>query len=293
MHKSQITMAALLESAFSHHAAREPKFWTVPPLIHVQELLWCVSVSSVTLIAYRAKRLRLSATVPAVGARTTAETALGALLFLFLPVNLFNKLVVMRFDVDRSFAEMFLPCHVYNAIAAFCLLATSPAARATGYNLLLYCSWMPVMAMAFPDLGASRALTNPALRTFSTSLFWAHHVALLVVPIYAYRRSAAGRFSPLELRGAGFLRYLSFIYFFLGVFLGVLSLVLGRNFNYSLWPPNTLPAAMYPMLGGARYRTTIGTALAWVAGPLMRFAVVPALSGLWRLVVGEAKPKVS
>lgn len=283
----------MLESAFSHHAAHEPKFWTVPPLIHLQELLWCASVSSVTLLAYRTKRLQLSATAPTVGARTRAETALGALLFVLLPINLFNKLFIMRFDIDRSFAEMCLPCHVYNMIAAYCLLSSSPAARATGYNLLLYCSWMPVMAMAFPDLGASRSLANPALRTFSVTLFWVHHVALLVVPIYAYHLSAAGRFSRLELRGAGFLQYLSFIYFFLGVFLCTLSLVLGRNFNYSLWPPNTLPAAMYPMLGGARYRLTIGTTLAYVAGPLMRLAVVPALARLLRLFVGEPKPKAS
>lgn len=292
-------MASLLERAFSHHAAHEPKFWTVPPLIHLQELLWCTVVSLATLLAYRAKRMRLSATTTAVGARTRTETALGALLFLFMPVNLFNKLVVMRFDVDRSFAEMFLPCHVYNAIAAYCLLGCSPAARATGYNLLLYCSWMPVMAMAFPDLGASRSLASPTLRAFSTSLFWAHHVALLVVPIYAHRRAAAGRFSQLELRAVagllstGFLQYLTFIYFFLGVFLCALSLALGRNLNYSLWPPNTLPEAMYPLLGGAHYRLTIGTALAYAAGPLMRHAVVPALSGLWRLVAGEAKAKAS
>lgn len=80
-------------------------------------------------------------------------------------------------------------------------------------------------------------------------------------------------------RGNGMLQYLAFVYAFIGVVLCAAALAFGRNLNYSLWPP-TLPVNVLALLGGSRYRVTIGCVLAFVLGPIMRHLAVPAAAGL-------------
>ena len=134
-------------------------------------------------------------------------------------------------------------------------------------------------------MGASRAIaaSAPIAAATSEALFWCHHALLLSAPVYIYRRGCAGRF---ELPRRAFMRYLSFVYPFIGVALCMAALATGRNLNYSLWPP-TLPAALLERLGGSYYRVTIGMALGFVVGPFMRFAAIPAVAAVCRLVVVE------
>ena len=72
------------------YAALEPRFWTVPPAYHVQELCFCLlfSVAAGTLSAVRSTPPRLPTD------RTALETGMGAWLVLWLPINVCNKIVV-------------------------------------------------------------------------------------------------------------------------------------------------------------------------------------------------------
>lgn len=196
-------------------------------------------------------------------------------------VNFVNKLFVQSMEFVQVIIELtLLPCHVYTGISTYSLLSTSSTARGPCYNLLLYCAWMPLLALVFPDLSSARALSSRPLRLCSIGAFYAHHVVLLCTPVALHHLAKAGRFAVPTGRGLGFLQYLSFIYAFVGVLLCGASLALGRNLNYSLWPPPALPAALLTFLGGSRYRLSIGGFLAFVMGPAMRYLVVPAASAL-------------
>lgn len=315
---------AWLKRTFQPYAAAEPRFWTVPPSYHVQELAFCVLMSSgAAVCAALRRRQSNSAPPPLPIQRSALESAFGFWLALWPPANFCNKRFIQQMETDRALTEMFLPCHIFNITAAYCFLSTSARARVGAYNLLLYCAWMPVLAMLFPDLESSRAIVDPVLRTISFGMFWGHHLTILVVPVTVHAlASRRRRFAPPAPRGAGLLQYLAFIYAFIGVFLCVraaapslparaptprrpapppfrtplsasprtqtLALATGRNINYSLWPPS-LPAAVTTRLGGARYRLTVGTGLAFVFGPLMRLAVVPGVSSMFgRVWLGAA-----
>ena len=80
-----------------------------------------------------------------------------------------------------------------------------------------------------------------------------HHSVLLCTPVAVHRLMVAGRFAPPRPAGAGLLQYVAFAYAFIGTLLCAASLAVGRNLNYSLWPPK-LPAWLIPLLGGTRYR---------------------------------------
>ena len=279
--------ARWLARACEPYAALEPRFWTVPPAYHVQELCFCLLVA-VAAAALSRSGSRSSSMPPRRSAgRTSLETGLGALLLLWLPVNVCNKLAVQGMPPSRALVEMCLPCHVYTGLCAFCFLSTCRRARVDGYSLMLHCAWMPLLALAFPDLSAARAIATPALRVGSLATFWAHHLTLLAAPVLAHQQTSSRlRFAPPPPRAAGLLQYLAFIYAFVGVLLCGLALATGRNLNYSLWPPPALPDGAYPYLGGARYRLVIGTLLALVLGPLMRHVLVPLAAGSLRPLVG-------
>ena len=278
-------LAEALESYCAPWAAADARFWTVPPAYHVEELLFSTIVAVVAGIAARILgsfgKKRTTTIKPVVAKISKAEASLGRFLQIMFALNFINKQFVQSMPLERTLLELaLLPCHVFTAMCIFCLLGTSHAARSTTYSLLLYCAWMPAMALAFPDLNSARALSTKVLRYGSLGLFFGHHITLLLTPVYLHRlaTSKAKRFSPPTPPGLGLLQYLSFIYTFIGVVLCAAALLTGRNLNYSLWPPN-VPAQVHLLLGGARYRATVGLILAFVAGPLMRHAVVPLASG--------------
>ena len=253
---------AWLKRTFQPYAAAEPRFWTVPPSYHVQELTFCVLMSSgAAVCAALRRRQSNSAPPPLPIQRSALESAFGFWLALWPPANFCNKRFIQQMETDRALTEMFLPCHIFNITAAYCFLSTSARARVGAYNLLLYCAWMPVLAMLFPDLESSRAIVDPVraqphapkflepkplrsrtaseatsaavdllassaatqvLRTISLGMFWGHHLTILVVPVTVHAlASRRRRFAPPAPRGAGLLQYLAFIYAFIGVFLCV------------------------------------------------------------------------
>ena len=276
------TATAWLTRACEPYAALEPRFWTVPPAYHIQELCLCLLVAASAAALSRSCSQSRSTPPRLPTGRTTLETGLGALLLLWLPVNICNKLAVQGMPPSRALVEMCLPCHVYTGLCAFCFLSTCRRARVDGYSLMLHCAWMPLLAVAFPDLSAARAIAAPVLRMGSLATFWAHHLTLLAAPVLAHQQASSRlRFAPPP-RATGLLQYLAFIYGFVGVLLCGLALATGRNLNYSLWLPPALPDGAYRYLGGARYRLVIGTVLAFVLGPLMRHAVVPLAAGSLR-----------
>ena len=143
-----------------------------------------------------------------------------------------------------------------------------------------------MLAMAFPDLNSARSVTSSMLRQISIGIFWVHHGLLLFTPIFIQWRvqGTVGRFAPPRPIGAGMVQYIAFIYGYIGVVLCAAALFLGRNLNYSLWPP-TLPASVLAVLGGTRYRVTVGCFLAFVLGPSMRLLMVPGaarLCSVWK-----------
>ena len=290
------TAARWLTRACEPYSALEPRFWTIPPAYHIQELCFCLLVAAATAALscscshsrstpprLPTGRTALETDMPRLPTgRTALETDMGALLLLWLPVNACNKLAVQGMPPSRALVEMCLPCHVYTGLCAFCFLSTCRRARVDGYSLMLHCAWMPLLAVAFPDLSAARAIAAPALRMGSLATFWAHHLTLLAAPVLAHQQASSRlRFAPPP-RATGLLQYLAFIYGFVGVLLCGLALATGRNLNYSLWLPPALPDGAYRYLGGARYRLVIGTVLAFVLGPLMRHAVVPLAAGSLR-----------
>ena len=153
---------AWLKRTFQPYAAAEPRFWTVPPSYHVQELTFCVLMSSgAAVCAALRRRQSNSAPPPLPIQRSALESAFGFWLALWPPANFCNKRFIQQMETDRALTEMFLPCHIFNITAAYCFLSTSARARVGAYNLLLYCAWMPVLAMLFPDLESSRAIVDP------------------------------------------------------------------------------------------------------------------------------------
>ena len=283
------TAARWLTRACEPYSALEPRFWTIPPAYHIQELCFCLLLAAAAAALSRSCSHSRSTPPRLPTGRTALETDMGALLLLWLPVNVCNKLAVQGMPPSRALVEMCLPCHVYTGLCAFCFLSTCGRARIDGYSLMLHCAWMPLLAVAFPDLSAARAIAAPALRMGSLATFWAHHLTLLAAPLLAHQQASARlRFAPPPPppRAAGLLQYLAFIYGFVGVLLCGLALATGRNLNYSLWPPPALPDGAYPYLGGARYRLAIGTVLAFVLGPLVRHVVVPLAAGLLHRLLG-------
>jgi hypothetical protein len=210
-----MALASWLTRACKPYAALEPRFWTVPPAYHIQELCLCLLVA-VTAAALSSSCSHSRSTPPRLPTgRTTLETGLGALLLLWLPVNVCNKLAVQGMPPSRALVEMCLPCHVYTGLCAFCFLSTRRRARVDGYSLMLHCAWMPLLAVAFPDLSAARAIAAPALRMGSLATFWAHHLTLLAAPVLARQQASSRlRFAPPPPppRAAGLLQYLAFIY---------------------------------------------------------------------------------
>ena len=275
----------LLETYCATWAALEPRFWTISPSQHLEEIICCAMVAAASgLAAWRHSHPAGACSSASEweclhgkggDGPNTSELRLGALLVALFPANLANK-VLQAMTLSRAMTELtLLPCHVYTALCAFSLLGTSHSARVTAYNLSLYCAWMPLLALAFPDLDSARSLSSPLARSASIGLFVLHHTVLLCVPAYLHRLARAGRYAPPAPRGAGLLQYIAAVYMYVGVLLCSAALLLGRNLNYSLWPPN-LPAPVLSLLGGSRYRVVVGACLAFVLGPFMRQIVVPA-----------------
>ena len=179
-----------------------------------------------------------------------AETALGGLLAAMHPINFVNKYLVQAMPLSRTVLELaILPCHVYTALGAVCLLGASRETRALLSNLLLYCAWMPLLALAFPDLNSARALSSPLLRQGSILLFYVHHGALLAVPVLLHWRQAVGGRRAALPALVGLAQYLAFIYSFVGVLLCAAALLVGRKYaSHSCDSPHTPLMVCIPML---------------------------------------------
>ena len=91
------TAVGWLTRACKPHATLEPRFWTVPPAYHVQELCFCLLAAAAAAALSRSCSNSRS-TPPRLPTtsldRTTLETALGACLVLWLPINICNKTAV-------------------------------------------------------------------------------------------------------------------------------------------------------------------------------------------------------
>lgn len=285
------TLGAWLRTVLAAQMAKEPRMWTLPPDQHVDELILHASFA-LGWLTVSAPGLGESDVL--VGRPTRGELGLGLVLALFVVFNLSKKLFIEDAAVEdagaRGWIEMLLPCHVYNMLAAYSLLGCSRRAREATYNLLLYCAWMPLLAMLFPDLEDTVKIRSPLARVFSIGMFWVHHAFLLLLPGILGWYAKLGRFRvpPSGLRA--FAQYLAFANAYIGVFLCAYALLTGRNINYSLWPPPALPDSMVALVGGHRYRVSIGLLLAFVVGPAMRFGFFPAATWLVTLGAREAKP---
>ena len=284
---------ALLRDWCEPYVAAQPKFWYISAESHVAE--WLAYLCAFAVAVGLSRYLRCddespaAATVAAavVPARATAAArVLGVAIALCWPLNGCVKLV-QGFELARILLELLLlPCHVYTFMSARTLLSFASTSSRVGpprdalASLLLHCSWMPLMALLFPDLESAKALAAsglPLAGRASVWIFWGFHVLLLAAPLCAYRlrlgRARSARHAALRLA-----QYVAFMLAHTGVLLCGVSLLTGRNLNYSLWPPPKLPAALIKRLGGPRYRVSIGAALALVVGPLMRYVVIPAVS---------------
>lgn len=264
-------------------AALEPRLWTVPPEQHLRQL---------TLhVGFAAFWTALSA--PGVGGRssdvvdglTTSELCIGVVMVALIFVNIVKKCI--HGPMPGELLDMLLPCHVYNALAAYAFLGTSVCARETASNLLAYCAWMPLLAVAFPDTASVKRLKSPVFRSFSIALFFVHHFALAAVPAFLGRSVALGRHRVPALGVGSFAQYVAFANAYIGVALCVLAVVTSRNLNYSLFPP-PLPDSVHKKLGGVYYRVTVGLTLSFVCGPLMRLVFYPVSAALFWLVEGVA-----
>ena len=148
----------VLESHCASWAAEEPRFWTIPPAQHVEELVHnAVKASVLALLAmWRMNTARIVDEFPVLGALSKPsrdESFLGAAMASMFLLNFVNKCLVQSMPLARVIVELtMLPCHVYTGLAAIALLRTTRFARVTAFNLLLYCAWMPLLALAFPDL---------------------------------------------------------------------------------------------------------------------------------------------
>ena len=251
-------------------------------ILHAAVALYCIRKSL--------PQVQAALRAPHLASKSQAENVIGVGLGGFLVINFLKK------GLGRGAAamiEMVLPCHFFNALATYVLLSQSRLAREVTYNIILYCTWMPLCALAFPDLGASRAIVNPIVRQLDISLFWVHHVLLFAVPVYMHIQSAAGRFHVRANGSASaFVQYVAFAYTYIGVALCAIALVTGRNLNYSLTPPKTAGFVDVAIRSsGPYYRVMVGAALAFVVGPLMRWLVVPALSAACMGVLKCCSPR--
>ena len=293
--RHMLGLADFIATHCARAAAEEPRFWTVAPDEHIEQLSFHVLIAACAVAADRFCWPPLRAAGAA--APAARDRYLGVALLLWIPVNVLNKWLLQSFSIERVALEIgLLPCHVYSALAAFALLSGGAARHGTLRSLLLYASWMPLMALAFPDLASARtvAATHPGRANLIVCLFFAHHLLLLATPVYLLRTAVAtrrggGRDERLP-PGRAFVRYVAFSYSYIGVGLCVAALATCRNLNYSLWPPK-LPATIVAQLGGARYRVTIGVALAFVVGPAMAHVVLPLLSKIVGAVAAAARAK--
>lgn len=257
----------------------DPRFWTVPPEQHVGQLLLHASFALLWM-SVSAPGLNPSGLL--VGRPTRSELAVGLLMAGFVAINAVKKLL-MSPGPFGDLIECALPCHGYTMMACYSMLGTSRRARETAANLLLYCAWMPLLALAFPDLDAIYHVRSP-LREISLALFFAHHVALALMPAFIAHFARLGRFRVPPLAYGSFAQYVAFANSYIGVFLASLALAAGRNLNYSLWPP-PLPPGVEASLGGVYFHVTMGLLLSFVLGPLMRVVYYPAARAAVRRLV--------
>lgn len=254
-----------LHGRVSELAAGEPRFWTVPPEQHVSQLLLHAS-----FMAFWASLSApgLSPAGSLVGRPTRGEQLVGHMMLAFATMNVFKKVCLSSGLLD-DLIEMANPCHVYTLMAALAMLSTSRQGRETVANLLVYCAWMPLLAMMFPDVDDIMRIASPVVRGTCLALFWLHHVAILLVPVFIAYFAKLGRFRVPPVTLDSFAQYAAFANAYIGVALCIVAVLVGRNINYSLWPP-PLPPAVEALLGGSYYRVTVGLLLTFVAGPLMR-----------------------
>ena len=258
-------------------AALEPRLWTVPPEQHLRQLALHAGFAAFwTLLSAPAFGSRSRELVVRDGL-TASELRIGAVMVALICVNVVKKCI--HGPMPSELLDMLLPCHVYNALAAYAFLGTTVRARETASNLLAYCAWMPLLAVAFPDTASVRRLKSPFFRAFSIALFFAHHVALAAVPALLGRSVALGRHRVPAPGVGSFAQYVAFANAYIGVALCVLALLTSRNLNYALWPP-PLPDSVRKKLGGVYYRVAVGLALSFVCGPLMRLVFYPASAAL-------------
>ena len=277
-------------------AENEPRFWYISPAQHLEELALSAAAACAAGLLALLLRGRSTTALLLGGGPTRTEAVLGCFLLCCMPLNFVNKHLLQSMPLPRTIIELvLLPCHVYTSLGAIALLRTSRTSRVTCYNLMLYCAWMPLLAMAFPDLNSARALSSPLLRVGSISLFYVHHTVLLCTPVCLHCLAASGRFAAPSPRGAGLLQYLAFIYAFVGVLLCGASLATGHNLNYALWPPDSIRPHLGALGDERFYRVIIGALLAFLVGPIMRHVAVPAAAALIllpvRLIAATAKRK--
>eukprot|EP00900_Chrysochromulina_parva_P012036 jgi/Chrpa1/20833/Chrysochromulina_OHIO_Genome00006623-RA len=288
--------AQLLRTWCEPYAREQPRFWYHAAEQHIFELAVHLGVLTVALVLcwvmHGAQGTPVQgALAPRSGSaagldRTRAEAALGTAIALCWPLNAGVKLV-QGFSLTRSVLELtLLPCHVYTLLSAFTLLGAPDTARPLLGELLQFCSWMPLLALVFPDLDSAKALIAagwPLAARASVAIFWGFHLLLLATPVCIRR---LGRVPGSSLRSPGqpalsLTVYVAFMFLHSGLLLTSAALITGHNLNYSLWPPPKLPVALVEALGGKGYRLSIGCCLSFVIGPLMRHAVVPAVTAAW------------
>lgn len=270
-------------------AQRDARALTLPVDTHVEELLLHM-VFAVFWAGLGPPSLRRGAEV--VRAPSRGEACFGMVLATLWLINAWKKIVLENRDWEELL-DMLLPCHMYNLVGVYSLLGTSRRARETSYNILLYCSWMPLLAMAFPDLEKARAIPEAGTRSFAILIFWIHHGVLQALPVYLTVRAAAGRYRWPRAFG-GFAQYMALANAYIGVGLCAFAVATCRNANYSLWPPK-LPETVLELLGGSQnYRRSVGLLLSYVVGPAMRWTTVPLTLALVGKGPGrEAKGKAS
>ena len=232
-------VGATLERYCADWAAKEPRFWTLSAAQHVEELALSASLALVFFAAsLTASRGAHPSSKALLHTPSLVETALGAFLVAMHLINFVNKYNIQAMPLSRALLELLiLPCHVYTSLGAFCLLHASRETRVIISNLLLYCAWMPLLALAFPDLDSARALSSPLLRQGSILLFYLHHCALLAVPVLLHWRQTLGDRHAMQPALIGLVQYLAFVYSFVGVLLCSAALLVGRK--YVLSPPSS------------------------------------------------------
>ncbi|KAJ1621233.1 hypothetical protein T492DRAFT_1072020 [Pavlovales sp. CCMP2436] len=280
-------LGELLHARLADTAMGEPRFWTVPPEQHVSQLFLHVGIVAIS-VCWSAPGLQPTGVL--VGSSTLSEKIWGVVMLSFIVGNVAKKLYLGDDRTVDELIDMILPCHVYNMLAVYALLGTTRHARETVCNLLVYCAWMPIMAMVFPDTeGIMKCDTHcsPALRALFVALFWIHHLALAAVPAILAYYVKLGRFILPPVNRGSFAQYVAFANSYIGVSLCAFALLVGQNINYSVWPP-PLPPNVEALLGGSYYRVTVGLILSFALGPFMRRVYYPIVAA----IVGFATEKL-